>query len=441
MILVLFLYILLIFYVNLKANRYDYVAPNSIVQIMAIFMLLILALNVSSYSFSISLYSAFLFSLALTSFCLWGIVKPCPISHISRIDEIYLYTKKVIIFSFVFITISTLLYFYEVKKIASLMGFNSSSVYGMLFYYRNATLHYPEIMAQQSKIVGQLTVASFSIAYLILIDFTKRIVFRVRKTDRKLFYIELVTVVLFIVQCILSGGRTQFLSYIEAFLFLLIFLYQKKNKRRVNDKFFRRLIILLIIAFLSFYLLGSFTGKTSIFDFKTTLLVYVGMPLPAFEQLVQGVVKFPQTYFGSNTFWGIFDIVRRLGIDIKVNEMTAPFVSINGIETNIYGSFGRYYADFGVFGAIIIPFILGVFYQHRYRRLQMTNGNIEWHLGIYLILLQYVFDFCIEERFFLSVLSLGSILRIAYMYIFCKLFKMKREGYYEKKSLFDCSLE
>lgn len=425
MIFALFLFVLLTFIINLIVNKFDYVSPNSIVQIMALFMLLVLTLNYTSYDLSLSLTSGALFILSIVGFCLWGMIEPCSVSGIKRIETFKLYDKKVVWFSFFFILISTVLYFIEVKGIAEAIGYGSASPFGILFYYRNATLYYPEVMSQQSKIVGQLTIASFAIAYLLLIDIVKRIVYKQIKPHRLLFFVELLTVALFTIQCILSGGRTQFLYYVESLLFLLIFIYQKKRGRHINKRFLNKIVQLLIIAFASFYLLGSFTEKTSIFDFKTTLFVYVGAPLPAFDKLIQGIVQFPKTYFGSNVFLGIFDIVHRLGFNITVNEMTAPFVNIGGVDSNIYGAFGRYYADFGLIGVLIIPFVLGVLYQKLYRRLQKVNKNLELKLAIYLIMMQYVFDFCIEERFFLSVVSLGTILRVAYMVIFYKLFKMK----------------
>ena len=425
MIFAIFLFVLLMFIINLKVNKFDYVAPNSIVHIMALFMLLVLILNYTSYDLSLSFSAGALFLLSLIAFSFWGVIQPCSVSSIRRIEQLKLYDKKVILFSFLFILMTTGLYFLEVRKIAVAIGYGSGSPFGMLFYYRNATLHYPEVMAQQSKVVGQLTIASFAIAYLVLIDFVKRIIFKQIKPHRWLFLVELFTVALFTVQCLLSGGRTQFLYYVESLLFLLIFIYQKTKGKLINIRFLNNMLKLLLFSIASFYLLGSFTGKTSIFNFWTTLYVYVGAPLLAFDKLIQGVVKFPDSYFGSNVFWGIFDIVRRLGFNITVNEMTAPFVNIGGVESNIYGAFGRYYADFGVLGVLIIPFVLGVVYQRLYRKLQKVNKNLELKLAIYLILMQYVFDFCIEERFFLSVVSLGTILRVAYMIIFYKLFKLK----------------
>lgn len=410
-----------LFLIILYKTGGDFIAPGSIVCIMALLSLGILITYAGQYGISISIEAAILVAIAVIAVSISSILVPSKIDNIAQMKEVNCYPKVVLVFSLVFLGISTVLYFFEVLKIAISMGYTSDSPYGMLYFYRVATT--TGGAASQSKIVGQTVVASVAISYLILVDFMKRIMFFGFKKDKVYLVLELATLALFVVQGILSGGRTQFLYFIEAVLFLTIFFYMKKYRSRISNKIIMVILLVIAVTYIVFFTLGSLTGKTNILDFSTTLFVYVGSPIVAFDKLIQGVVSFEESTFGQNVFWGIYDLLNRIGFDIEMHKMEAPFVPVGDAETNIYGAFARYYVDFGIVGMIIFPVIIGAIYQMFYLKMQRSNKNIELMLVIYLLCSQFLFDYCIEERFFLSVTSLGTILRIFYMVVFYYIFK------------------
>lgn len=425
-ILLLIISVAILLFVILSISDYDFISPGSIVCIMTLLALSVLGIYARQYEVLISVEAIVLVLLAVIAVCFGSILIPCRIRHIAQLKDVSCYSKTVILFALCFVCISTVLYFFEVRNIAISMGYNDSSPLGMLYYYRVATT--TGGAAVQSKIVGQTVVASVAISYLILIDFIKRITFLQFQNNKCALFLEFITLSIFVLQGILSGGRTQFLYLIESVIFVAIFFYEKKNRKKISKKIIKRIIFAAGATCILFFLLGHLTGKTSILNFSETLFVYVGSPIAAFDKLIHGTVSFDPSSYGQNVFWGFFDILNRMGFSIEMNKMEAPFVMIENVETNIYGAFGRYYADFGILGVIIFPLIIGFVYQTFYLKMQNSNKNLELWLAIYLLCSQSLFDYCIEERFFLSVMSLGTFLRIFYMVIFYFLFKAKAKN-------------
>lgn len=418
--------IMLLLYLNLLVSGFDVISPNSIVCLMSIFSLGIAIFFINKVDFEITVGAVALVLIAIISFMIPGLIVP-PRHSFARddIDNSEVYGKVVIILSCIFLVMTTFLYYREVSKVASLSGFNSSSPMGMLYYYRTATLGNTEAIAARSKIVGQMTIASNAISYLVIVDFVKRISFRKLRGNKFPLLIELISIIATIVQSILSGGRMQFLYYIEGIIFLFLFYYNKKEHKSISPSMVRKIILYIMLVYVAFFFLGGLTGKTSKLDFSSTLFVYAGSPIPAFSELLSGKVSFLNTSFGSDLLFGPIQLLNMLGFDIPINQSPAPPVAVGNLTTNIYGSFGRYYGTIGVLGLVLVNFMMGALYNAWYKRVKYQNVNTELFLVIYLLLSKALFDYCIEERFFMSVLSVGTILRIIYAVIFYYMFFAK----------------
>lgn len=415
----------LIYFLILVFSDYDFIQPASIICIMCILSLLVCLLFVDKLKIELKFETIAVFLLAVFSFAIPAFLHPNKTSEIKEINSEKFYSKKIILFSLLFVILATILYFFQVKKVATALGYGGGSKYRMLFYYRNATLHNSNnVMQYQSKWIGQFVVANFAVAYLMLIDFIKRIIYKKAK-DKFSLVCHVFICLIYIIQSILSGGRTQFLYYMESFLFLLLFFSYKRNNGIIHFQIIKRLFVIIIVVGISFYALGSLTGKTHIFNFTGTLFVYFGSPVAAFDKMNRGIVEFSRLYPGCNIFYGFADSLNKLGFNISSANMTAPFVNIGSLSTNIYGSFARYYFDFGLVGVFIFPLLIGSIFQYVYCNLQSSENHLYLKLTIFLLCSQVMFDYCIEERFFLSVLSLSTVLRIVYIFVFYKLFEMK----------------
>lgn len=422
--LLLVLFIVLLFGINMKLTNNDFISPANIVFIMLLFSLMIATYFYHKVQYEVSVESVSLLMFVLLSFSVPCLFLPHRVKDVIVLqpDQMTFLSKKVLFFSFFFILITTFLLYKEVMKVSSLLGYVKSSDLSMLYYYRGATLSGAAAIASRNKIVGQMTIASFAVAYIVLIDFGKRIVYGLRYFSKIIWVMEIGTLFAYLTQCILSGGRTQFLYYIESFIVIILFYLQKRSGRSIDGKYLKRIIIGIIGAYIVFYLLGGLTGKTSKLDFSSTLFVYLGSPIPAFSQLVEGNIKFQNEYWGCNVFIGIIQLLNRFGANLPVVSEAAPNVNVGNLTTNIYGSFGRIYASFGMLGLFFYNTFIGTLYQRIYNKLHRCYTNVELYLALYLVVIKTLFDYGIEERFFLSVVSLGTILRIIYIFIFYYLF-------------------
>lgn len=424
--------VLFVLFILLSTSGGDVIQPGSIICIMALLSLVVLAFLSGKYDYNQSGLTILFFGIAIFFACVGSLLIP---HRNYRPSEEYVpkvQPTSLVIISLLFVVISTALYYREVRSVASMIGYNTNSQYGFLYYYRTATEQGNDALNTQSKLVGQMVICSYAVSYYSAIDFIKRAYYGLFYKKR-IIVLEICTMAIFMIQCILSGGRTQFLYFIEAIIFLTIYFYYIKYHRSVNTKMIRKIFLVIFLTFIAFYFLGSFTGKTKKLNIQETLFSYIASPIPAFDKLINKDVRFPNEYFGSDVFIGLYDILHRLGFKINVSTMPAPFTSFHGVGTNIYGAFGRYYGDFGVIGLILIPLFLGIAYQMGYLSLYNTKRNLDLKLSIFLICSHWLFDFCIEDRFFLSIFALGTLSRILYMILLYWIYSLNIRIVFRKK--------
>lgn len=432
---IFFIIQLLSWHLIMQAENGDLASPASIVIEMSILSTIILFFYIGKLNETISLKCIAIIIIALWSFLFGTQIFNSRRTEInsSSTNTINCYSKRIIVFCLILVFAATILFYREVKKVASMYGYNNSSTYGLLYYYRSATLSGGVAISSQSKVVGQIVIASYASSYLILNDLVKRIVLKKGTKEISTLILESLVIVIYILQCILTGGRTQFLYCIESAMFLYIF-YNKKRIENNNAKILNKVLIGALFTAVLFFILGSLTGKTSKLNFTETIFTYIGSPFLAFDKLINKNVAFTNIYPGSNVFIGPIDLLNRLGFNIEHSAMEGPFVQIGEVSTNIYGSYARYYNDFGLLGMIFITFFIGVLYKALYVKIVEDNSSSDLKIVLYVILSKVLFEFCIEERFFLSVISLGTILRIGYIVFFYRLFKLYRFGYENEES-------
>lgn len=433
-VLILFLIVqLLSWIIIMKIENGDLIAPASIVIEMSILSTVVLSFYIGKTNENISLKCVAIVTIALWSFVLGTLFissKDKEILNISSNTNTFkYYSKRIIMFCFVIVLIATMLYYREVRKVASMFGYNDSSTYSFLYYYRSATLSGNTAVSSQSKIVGQIVIASYACSYLILNDFVKRVTLKKGTNEISILVLEFLLILTYISQCILTGGRTQFLYFIESAIFMYIYYHQKLTDN-MGSKILNKVLTAIIITAIVFFMLGSLTGKTSKLNFTETLFVYIGSTFLAFDKLINKNVEFTNLYPGCNVLIGPIDLLNRLGFNIEHSVIEGPFVQLGDVSTNIYGAYARYYNDFGLFGMIFIVFTIGLLYKSLYIKIK-KGDNSDLSLVLYAIISKTLFDFCIEERFFLSVISLGTILRICYLIFFYKMFELYKYTYEE----------
>lgn len=345
--------------------------------------------------------------------------------------------NAILILSIIFMSIVTYFYYKQVLNIAYAAGYSPSSSLPMLRFARIATTSLDEFAT--NKILGQFVIISYSYTYLMLFVLLYNLIYT--KFQKK-YLLYIIPIIIYLIQIILTGGRTQFIYLVSSAFLISVILYRFKNgeKNDKNIKYIKIGLLTFVLMLLVFYLLGSYTGKTAKLNLFDTLSIYTGSSVVALDHFLKNPGN-SSDFFGGSTLFGFYDILRIFDSDIPKLLKQAEFVGLGNYETNVYTSYMRYIKDFSFLGFVIIEIFLGLFYSALYLNLKIANKP-SVNLIIYVIIFQAIIECSIEERFFMNVLSLGYFIRIFYLillYIWLVKPKLQNNNIHQKSTV-DSSL-
>lgn len=263
---------------------------------------------------------------------------------------------------------------------------------------------------------NQLMEISMAVAYVSVYKLFMRISSHKDKTNILLLLIPILDAFLV---CLISTDRNKLLMFaIFAIVIMIMFYRENTKKAHSNRSIAIKVIIVVAIIALIFYLFGKTKQYTS--DFSSQVGIYGGSGLYCFNLWLEkfdGPLMYGKSIF--NTFLDILQYFLGLtGIKIDFNtfsqiDETIVFRSQNGylFVSNIYSGMRPYVEDFGYFGVLIIPFLLGLFFQWLYTRVKRNKYGYSWL--IYAMLIYMIIYFPIAERVFRR-LHLGLLYEIVW---------------------------
>lgn len=272
---------------------------------------------------------------------------------------------------------------------------------------RNFVLH------QMLEIV--IAVSKISIFQLFVIQY-----FRKRKTQAGLIIIP----VLAAMACmILSTDRNIFLRFIIYAVCLWVLFYSgsvDESRRKKNWHIFRYALVFLMVVVIVFYGLGKAKGYTS--NFERMIGIYGGSGLYNFNLYLHDFSG-NDLQMGNSTFATLQNTLRALGIiegtyddTLAVDPMIIHYSSNwYAYASNVYSAMKPYLDDFGYFGMIIFPFIMGGFFETLYWFAKKNRFGFSWIC--YALLVYPLLYFTIAEQFF-ARLHLGIVYEIMWVLIF-----------------------
>lgn len=243
----------------------------------------------------------------------------------------------------------------------------------------------------------------------------------------------LIPVAAFMLVSLVSTDRNRLLRFVFYAICLWILFYRDKHKeKRVNVKIAGVVFLMLLVAVALFYAFGKAKRYTS--DLFRMVSIYSGSGLYNFNLWIQ---EFENTYYlGQATFLSLINslgtLLNPLGIRLEgIMDRFDPaieFVSPNGYcySSNIYSALKPYVEDFGYFGAILFPFLMGAIFQALYEILKTNGRGLAWIL--YCQLIYSVLFFPIAEQFYRR-LHLGyfyEIFWVAAIYYLAKAFSRRK---------------
>lgn len=238
----------------------------------------------------------------------------------------------------------------------------------------------------------------------------------------------LLPIILFFIMFVFTTDRNIFLRYAIYFVCLYIwFFYENCKKKNVNIKLIKRVILFGVVFVGIFFVLGKMKQYSS--GIFRALGIYGGSGLYNFNLWVKafdGPFLYGKATF--STFLGSLKTVLSIfGIPLNIETLSRfdSYIihrSANGYvySSNIYSALKPFIEDFGIFGAFLFPFVMGLFYQWLYLKAKKTKYGFGW--VIYSMLIYPVLFFPIAEQLF-GRFNLGFIyelvwLAIVYFYAF-----------------------
>ena len=176
---------------------------------------------------------------------------------------------------------------------------------------------------------------------------------------------------IFFVYTFLLGSRGQFVFFLGTLFYIL--LWQKKITKW---KLIIGICFTLLIMFLVTYSRSSDVDGDFLFN---TLLVYTTASLPALviEQFHGSEIV------GYHTFRTVYLWLNKIGFSFPVAPVLSEWTK-TPLFTNVYSYIKPYYYDFGFWGIILVPTLLGFIYNMMYLKAMKGSFSSLLMLGLFI---------------------------------------------------------
>ena len=151
----------------------------------------------------------------------------------------------------------------------------------------------------------------------------------------------------------------------------------KENNHHISWKFIRKIFLVVVIFILAFFGIykitgnsrGSFTTSSALDKF----IMYGGSSIPGLSLYISNGMK-RSTYFGEETLNGIYSLIQRFFPSfISGSHFLESFLLTETLESNIYTMIRSLIADYGIFGMLLVEFLIGVFFSFFYLKIMKSS--------------------------------------------------------------------
>lgn len=411
MIFVLFAALSIIFFVVLKMIN-DFLSPSIIMIFVFLLSVLVVLFNVNQWG-DISALTVFTILLSVLVFVIGCIIsnslfqdrdiKSYVQNYISHLRVNKTFTFCVVLF----MAITTYFYYNHVYNLSLIAG-NPGGISAMLSYARTMSPD-DDGFVQLNSILNLSLIISQSFAYIYLYIYISNHQFRTRSKNDIIY---LIPVFFYFFQSILTTGRVKVLNIIIFVLVtsLVFYKWRVKSNTKYTKKVKKVALTSLAIALIVFIVL-DLSLRSSIYGtdwgIAYQLSKYIGSSIKALDIYLNNIPNISQ----PETMYNIHSILNRFGFEFNITSNALGSVRFGNVSTNVYTPIRRYINDYGFIGLITIQFLSGFCIQYFYNQISYRRRN---DLGplIYSYVVFFVFYSSFEERIFLSILSLNSVLTI-----------------------------
>lgn len=248
-------------------------------------------------------------------------------------------------------------------------------------------------------------------------------------TKQSVKLLELLPILLYFVQALLSTGRTEFIYIFYAILFLnYVFIQSNKSWQPIQDFRFLKKIIIAVIVFFVIFISISNSRKGGSVNILDTISNYTGSSIPALNIYInENGISSCASFWGEETQSLVYSILRALGSSTKSTTvfMSPVYIGTDSTMTNIYTAFRRWIHDYGLFGMLFVSMMLGWIYSAGFRRIK-DERILDWKLIAFAFISYPLVELSIEERFFSNLITARTVYCILYIYVLYKLLIKKK---------------
>lgn len=295
----------------------------------------------------------------------------------------------------------------------------------------NIVLKYKDNLSENglSTLVQQLIKYIKGFAYVSGLIFVNNFFSGNEKISRKIInnIIYLIPGVIYIVQCLLNGGRYTVLAYVIGMFFLFYLFVQQRDgwKHKLKIKILVFGIGGVLGVFVLFWAVKELVGRNS----TATLIEYITEYIGGSYELFSLYLETPPANYCYETFSGIINSFNKLGItDLPIRTYHEFRFSSTGVLVgNVYTAFRSFYNDYGILGVCLLSFIMSSIFNLMYHKIRFSKNikNNAFLIILYSSLLYtVVFSFFVD--YFYARFSIGLLIEIFIMYIIYLLMIKKR---------------
>lgn len=241
----------------------------------------------------------------------------------------------------------------------------------------------------------------------------------------------------------LMGGRTEALRIVTAAIFLWYYFYKRKNGWKDGSiKIAIKMVIFLVAIVVVFSLMRGILGRAT-YDPIKVVFGYMGASIKNLDTFLTNPQKSISNIWGAMTFTKFINwLGLKLGIDSWNYVSDQPFLFYKTYRMgNVYTTYYNFYYDFGFLGCLIFIMIIAIYYCYTYRIIiskEYSKKKIDYQLLMYAYLFNDLIMLPFSSRFYETIVNINfiriSIILGLIVYLINNVYK-KEEGVFIKLPL------
>lgn len=283
-----------------------------------------------------------------------------PAHTVGKADMVLAIPKKLTLLVLLFELVAILLVYRYISSHTTILYNYAGEAKTLMASYRS----------QQSELQATWVTMLFTIGKILMYFYAFFVLYALFFIRKKIPCLEIVTLAAAVGLCALSSARLDIVLLAGSMIVWIygMLKYKYSNIDFVSTKMVKSLVVVLVLMFAIFFILGTLTGKTgsTIESIVDTVVVYVGGGTIGLDDYLTTKRYYgPQVFQTSETLYGLNSILTKMGFSpiCKYRHLEFFFMGDARLVTgNTYTVFRRLIHDYGYIGTVIIRIVEGALF-------------------------------------------------------------------------------